>query len=83
MLTRRFDPETGEPMYSYALLAALVVLPVPVQDDKPAPAPQSARVGQAAPAFRVNNHLGRIVQVGGKAAHWTVVAFYPKALTGG
>jgi peroxiredoxin Q/BCP len=41
-------------------------------------------VGKAAPAFRVNDHAGKAVSVGGAAGTaWTVLAFYPKAMTPG
>ncbi|MCA8955645.1 MAG: redoxin domain-containing protein [Planctomycetes bacterium] len=40
-------------------------------------------VGKPAPSFRVNDHTGKAVSVGGKAKHWTVLAFYPKADTPG
>lgn len=46
---------------------------------------ESARpkVGEPAPAFRLNDHTGQATAVGGAAQGWTVVAFYPKALTPG
>lgn len=40
-------------------------------------------VGAPAPRFRLNDHSGRAVRVGGKSRTWTVVAFYPKAATPG
>ena len=41
-------------------------------------------VGAAAPAFSLNDNTGKAVQVGGAATtSWTVLAFYPKAMTGG
>lgn len=57
----------------------------------PAPAPAPAQtpappaVGAPAPAFRLNDHEGRLVAVGGARTDkkWTVVAFYPKAATPG
>ena len=63
------------------LLLALSVAIGP-QDPVAAPAAQ-AQVGKPAPAFRLNDHDGRLVAVGGKAEHWTVLAFYPKAATPG
>jgi hypothetical protein len=59
------------------------------QDPKPVSAPQEAarpaapELGKPAPAFRVNDHAGNAVAVGGEAEHWTVLAFYPKASTPG
>jgi len=40
-------------------------------------------VGKPAPTFRLNDHTGQLVTVGGEQERWTVVAFYPKALTPG
>ena len=40
-------------------------------------------IGKPAPVFTVNDHEGKEVTVGGKSDTWTVLAFYPKALTGG
>lgn len=41
-------------------------------------------IGRPAPSFRVNDHTGKAVDVGGAASKgWTVLAFYPKAMTGG
>ena len=40
-------------------------------------------VGQAAAAFRLNDHTGRAVSVGGEAEHWSLLAFFPKAATPG
>ena len=48
-------------------------------DDRPAP----PEVGKAAPTLRLNNHLGEAVSVGGKNENWTVLAFFPKAMTPG
>ena len=67
------------------LCLAALLLPVLAQD----PARDAEQdvagpvVGKAAPAFRVNDHTGRGVAVGGKSKAWTVLAFYPKAATPG
>ena len=53
------------------------------QDDPEKPAPKGPEVGKPAPTLRLNDHLGRAATVGGKAEHWTVLAFYPKAMTPG
>lgn len=47
------------------------------------PSNPELKVGAAAPAFRLNDHAGRAVSIGGDRERWTVVAFYPKALTPG
>ena len=46
-------------------------------------APQGPQVGKQAPAFRLNDQTGKSVSVGGENKMWTVVAFYPKAMTPG
>jgi hypothetical protein len=40
-------------------------------------------VGGEAPSFRLNDHRGDVISVGGERETWTVVAFYPKAMTPG
>jgi hypothetical protein len=40
-------------------------------------------VGKPAPALRLNDHHGNIVELGGKRANWSVLAFFPKAATPG
>lgn len=74
-------------MYRLVALAPLLMLPLAPQDaparERQRPKPAVAKVGAPAPAFRLNDHRGKFVRIGGKADHWTVVAFYPKALTGG
>jgi peroxiredoxin len=46
-------------------------------------------VGKPAPAIRLNDHAGRatalpsVAETTQPAGHWTVLAFYPKALTPG
>ncbi len=64
-----------------ALLACTLLLaPLALQDPEPSPGPA---VGKPAPMFRLNDHQGRAVRVGGEAESWTVVAFFPKAATPG
>jgi hypothetical protein len=48
--------------------------------------PQAAKkpeVGKPAPALRLNDHKGNIVELGVKRANWSVLAFFPKAATPG
>jgi len=40
-------------------------------------------VGKPAPTVRLNDHHGNIVELGGKRANWSVLAFFPKAATPG
>ena len=49
----------------------------PCQED---PFPE---VGKPAPVFTAKDHDDKDVKVGGPSKTWTVLAFYPKALTGG
>jgi hypothetical protein len=49
----------------------------------PAQAPKRPEVGKPAPALRLNDHKGEIVELGGKRANWSVLAFFPKAATPG
>jgi hypothetical protein len=54
-----------------------------VQDGgRPAP-PTLPEVGKPAPAIRLNDHTGKVARIGGEAAHWSVLAFFPKAATPG
>jgi hypothetical protein len=46
-------------------------------------APKKPEVGKPAPALRLNDHRGNIVELGGKRANWSVLAFFPKAATPG
>ena len=60
-----------------AAAAAALLLAAP-QDETKGP-----EVGKPAPAFRLNDHEGNLVSVGGESDEWTVLAFYPKAATPG
>ena len=63
------------------LLAVAALGPTP-QEEK-SPKPQVAQVGAQAPHFRLNDQAGRVQAIGGEAEKWTVLAFFPKAFTGG
>jgi hypothetical protein len=66
------------------LLSSLIVfLPLLFQDSTPRQTPTLPVVGRPAPAFRLNDHTGKGVAIGGEAKAWTVLAFYPKAATPG
>jgi peroxiredoxin Q/BCP len=74
---------TLRPLAALAI-AALVVSFVGASTVTGEDAPAGLEVGKAAPAFRVNDHAGKAVAVGGAASGaWTVLAFYPKAMTPG
>jgi hypothetical protein len=66
-----------------ALALGLVALVEPSSRQDQAAASPAAAVGKPAPSFALNDHEGRAVRVGGEAAGWTVLAFYPKASTPG
>ncbi|HEX5054185.1 MAG TPA: hypothetical protein VFZ65_20570 [Planctomycetota bacterium] len=68
------------------MLTVLLCLPLAAQTPAtPAPAatPAVPEVGKSAPAFRLNDETGAATSVGGPSKTWTVLAFYPKASTGG
>jgi len=73
------------------LAATLLLLPLAAQSPaqvrtkgkQTKPSTVAAVVGKPAPAFRLNDHLGKMVKVGGESKNWTVIAFYPKAMTPG
>ena len=65
------------------LLALTAVLATFVAQDDPEKKPVGPEVGKPAPAFRLNDHTGRAVKIGGKSDTWTVMAFFPKAATPG
>lgn len=55
-----------------------------LQDAKDeATVPTAPKVGDLAPTFRLNDHDGDAAQIGGASDHWTILAFYPKAMTPG
>ena len=66
-------------MHLAVALAAVTLVSQDGTDGKP----QVAKVGEAAPAFRLNDQDGKAVQIGGESELWTVVAFFPKAMTPG
>lgn len=53
------------------------------QDNGEEAGPTIPQVGDLAPVFRLNDHDGDMARVGGEADDWTVLAFYPKAMTPG
>ena len=67
-------------MKALPLALALALFALVVQDGKK---PALLEVGKEAPAFRLNDHTGKVVALGGKRENWTVVAFFPKAATPG
>jgi len=67
----------------YAPLALLLTSALLLVQDEQAPGPRPPAVGDPAPTFRLNDQDGNLRAVGGEAELWTVVAFYPKAMTPG
>ena len=71
------------PFLSAALVLASV-LTIAVQDPTPAPgADQPLAAGDVAPLFSLNDSKGQLASLGAQPKGWTLIAFYPKALTGG
>lgn len=69
-------------MKSMLLVSALALLTLGPQGSQ-AQAPKRPEVGKPAPPVRLNDHGGDIVELGGKRARWSVLAFFPKAATPG
>jgi len=67
----------------YAPLALLLTSALLLAQDEETAGPRPPAVGELAPSFRLNDQAGNLRTVGGKSELWTVVAFYPKALTPG
>ena len=65
------------------LLPLLLCLPIVAQEPAPSAPVASIAVGQPAPTFRLNDDAGAATRLGGTSKTWTVLAFYPKASTGG
>jgi len=60
-----------------AALAAALFTVRPSDDDA------TPKIDELAPAFRLNDHEGRATAIGGENEEWTVLAFFPKAMTPG
>lgn len=65
-------------LFASALALALFLPQDP--DDRRPPVPE---VGDAAPTIRLNDHTGEATTVGGESENWTVLAYYPMAMTPG
>ncbi len=64
-------------------LGALALAFLAQDGDKPRDKYPMPEVGKPAPALRLNDHTGRATAVGGESETWTVLAFFPKAMTPG
>jgi peroxiredoxin Q/BCP len=64
-------------------LLALVALVSQAASPAQGGAPKMPEVGKPAPAIRLNDHTGKIVTLGGPTKNWSILAFYPKAMTSG
>jgi hypothetical protein len=64
-------------------MAAVLALFLAVPQESSKQAMKKPEIGKPAPAVRLNDHHGNIVELGGKRANWTVLAFFPKAATPG
>ena len=65
---------------SLALALTFALAAVQSTDDT---APHPLQVGDPAPLLRLNDEHGDALALGGERETWTVLAFYPKALTPG
>jgi hypothetical protein len=66
------------------LAGALALAMCGLQEQEQVPArPLPLEVAAPAPVFRLNDHTGKVVTIGGEQERWSVLAFYPKALTPG
>jgi hypothetical protein len=66
-----------------SLIAAVLALFVAAPKESAKQAIKKPEIGKPAPSVRLNDHHGNIVELGGKRATWTVLAFFPKAATPG
>jgi cytochrome oxidase Cu insertion factor (SCO1/SenC/PrrC family) len=65
--------------------AALLIAAAAFAQDKEKPMPAKlVETGAEAPDFRLNDHMGNGVRLSSfRGKKWVVLAFYPKAMTGG
>jgi AhpC/TSA family protein len=70
---------TRAALAAFAVGAAVITGVAMGEDERKSP-----EVGREAPDFRLNDHEGRLVQLSQlRAKGWTVLAFFPKAMTPG
>jgi len=69
-------------MKAFLLVSWLAFVPAMAQSGGDS-TPKTPEVGKPAPVLRLNDHTGKIATVGGKTKNWSVLAFYPKAMTSG
>ena len=68
----------------HAILASACALALLLpQDPDDEARPKTPEVGDAAPLIRLNDHTGEATTVGGESESWTVLAYYPMAMTPG
>lgn len=69
-----------------AALALVSAATLSFQDQTPEPGETPDKplaVGDEAPHFILNDHKGQLANQSTETEGWTLIAFYPKALTGG
>jgi peroxiredoxin Q/BCP len=65
-------------------LAAAVVAVVATAGGVRAQEARTVEIGKEAPGFRLNDHTGKAVRLEDfRGKSWVVLAFFPKAMTGG
>ena len=71
-------------LLAFAAAAAWYMTPLHAEDPKVPTAPKELAVGDTPGAFALNDQEGKAVRLGqGKDHGWFVLAFFPKAMTGG
>ncbi len=74
----------GKDMRNWILAGALAALALGGAAMAQQAEPKGPAVGDEVPDFRLNDHEGRAVRLSDfRGKSWVVLAFYPKALTGG
>lgn len=74
----------GKDMRNWILAGALAALALGGAAMAQQAEPKGLSVGDEVPDFRLNDHEGRAVRLSDfRGKSWVVLAFYPKALTGG
>ena len=70
--------------FALLALAAWYIAPSQAEDPPVTAQPKEIAVGDTPGAFALNDQEGKVVRLGsGKEHGWFVLAFFPKAMTGG
>jgi len=66
--------------FAPVLLTPLLLAFPTMQQEKAATLPT---IDKPAPTFRLNHHEGELASIGGAQKTWSILAFFPKAMTPG